>query len=491
MLTKSNFLLGSQCPKALWLSRHGASLGIAPKPLTAAAQFLVDQGQQVGRLAQQRFPGGVNLIGTVGFDLQARARETSRLISDGTDVLFEPVFIYGAVCAIDILVRDGDGWRICEVKAGTKVKERHVLDAGFQYHVVSACGLDISDISILHINNQYRREGEIDLDQLFIDESVLDQVLGMRADVETEIANLQTVLGSATMPEAEIGLQCMSPHDCPFVSQCWSHIPERSVFELTRGGRKRWDLYRDGITRLKDIPSDFPLTPGQKVQVQAERTGRTRIDRPAIRCFLRGLTYPIAHIDFETVAEAVPAYDGMHPYQQLPFQWSCHWEGESGTDITHHEFLADANSDPREDFIRSLLGVLRDAETILVYNKAFEDGRLREIQDQFPEFYDEIQGVRERLVDLAIPFQRKWLYSPEMHGSYSIKKVLPALVPELSYSDLTIGDGASASSAFVALRDETDLERVAQIRRQLLDYCCMDTWAMVEILERLCQVSRP
>jgi hypothetical protein len=488
MITKTDFLTGHQCPKNLWFRKNGAVLGIAPRTLSASAQFLIDQGQMVGKLARQRWLGGVNLLELAGFDLRRRANETSRLIANGANILFEAVFEHAeAVCAVDVLVRDGSGWHIHEVKAGTRVREHHVLDAAFQHHVLTGCGLDISDIYITHIDNGYVRQGDLDLDQLFIDESVLDPVLGMQDEVGTEIANLQAVLGSATMPEAEIGIQCLSPHDCPFLDQCWSHIPEHSVFELTRGGRKRWNLYRDGIAKLRDIPSDFPLTSAQKIQVRAEKTGSPEIDRPAIRSFLRGLALPITHMDFETVAEAAPAYDGMRPYQQLPFQWSVHRQEEQDGEIVHHEFLAEADGDPRAAFIRSLLGVLRGTGSVLVYNQSFEDGRLAELQDHFPELHDEIQAVRERLVDLMIPFQRRWYHKPGMHG-YSIKKVLPNLVPELSYGTMAVGDGASASAAFVGLREEPDPKRVAEVRGQLLAYCKLDTLAMVKLLEKLREV---
>jgi hypothetical protein len=254
---------------------------------------------------------------------------------------------------------------------------------------------------------------------------------------------------------------------------------------LTRGGEKSWNLYSMGTVELRDIPDDFPLSSSQQIQVAAEKAGTAVIDHGAIRGFLNSLRYPIAHIDFETVAEAIPRYGGMRPYQQLPFQWSVHRQECEGGDIVHHEFLADACSDPREPFVTSLLAVLQDAQTVTVYNKGFEDGRLAELQDQFPHLHGEIQSVRDRLVDLMVPFQRKWYYTPEMHGSHSIKKVLPALVPELSYADLQIANGASASAAYVQLRHETDPCRIAQIRSQLLRYCERDTLAMVKVLERL------
>jgi len=492
MITKTDFLTGHQCPKALWLSRHGASFGIAPKPLNPAAQFLIGQGRDVGLLAQERFPGGINLLEVAGFDLQARARETSRLISDGVSLLFEPVFIYeSAVCAVDILARAGERWHVHEVKSGTKVKGHHVLDAAFQYHVLTQAGLDVRDVSITHVNNQYRREGELDLDQLFVDDSVLDQVGGIQVDVATEITSLQTVLASSDIPDISIGPHCSSPHGCPYRGHCWSHVPERSVFDLVRGGKKCWDLYRKGITTIKDILPGTKLSPAQRTQVTAEQSGEPHVDRAKIGAFLDGLTYPLCHIDFETQAPAIPEFDGVRPYQQIPFQWSAHRQDDPDGEIKHHEFLAEAGDDLREPFMFALLEAVAGAETVLVYNKSFEAGRLAELRDYFPQYAAEIQGVIDRLVDLMIPFQKRWYYMPAMHGSYSIKSVLPALVPELSYSGMAISNGTSASAAFLGLRDETDHERVTQVRRQLLSYCKMDTWAMVMLLEKLSQVSRP
>jgi hypothetical protein len=491
-LTKSAFLLGSQCRKALWLHFHGATHGVIPAPLNTAAQFLIDQGREVGRLAQARFPGGIDLLSTVGFELEARARETTRLIGDGADALFEAVFAQGeAVCAVDILVRDDDGWLLHEVKSGTKVEDHHVLDAAFQYWVLARAGLDVRDVSITHVNNQYRRQGELDLDQLFTDESVLATVRDMQADVGAEIANLQTVLASGDIPDISIGPHCSSPHGCPYRSYCWSEIPERSVFDLVRGGKKCWELYRQGIITVKDIPATTKLSPAQWTQVTSEKSGEPHVDRAKIRTFLDGLTLPIWHIDFETYAPAIPEFDGVRPYQQLPFQWSAHRQDYHDEEITHYEFLADAGPDPREPFVASLLEAVDRAETVLVYNKSFEAGRLAELRDHFPQYADQLQGVIDRLIDLMVPFQKRWHYSPEMHGSYSIKAVLPALVPELSYSGMAIGDGATASAAFLGLRNETDPERIAEVRRRLLAYCRLDTLAMVKLLEKLRQVSRP
>jgi len=485
-LTKTNFLVGHQCPKALWLRKHGEGLGIVPEALSGLAQFLVDQGGEVGRLARWRFPGGIDLARVAGSDMTLRSVETQRLMKAGAAVLYEAVFEHaGAACAVDVLVRDNEQWLLYEVKAGTKVESHHVLDAAFQYWVLAGTGLGINDISIAHIDNQYVRRGGLDPSQLFFTESVLAPVREMLDAVEAEIASLQAVTASDEMADVDIGPHCSSPHDCPFRRHCYSDIPERSVFDLARGGSKCWKLYRQGVLTVRDIPSTAKLSPSQQVQVQAEKTGKPGVDRTKIRTFLNGLSYPLCHIDFETVAEAIPRYDGMHPYEQLPFQWSVHRQETAGGAIVHYEFLADANGDPRESFVTSLLSTLEGTGSVLVYNRSFEAGRLAELRDHFPEHADQLQGVIDRLVDLMVPFQKQWYYAPQQHGSYSIKAVCPALVPELSYSGLGISDGGMASAAFVGLMGETDADRIATVRSQLLAYCFMDTWAMVKLLEKL------
>lgn len=485
-LTKSDILTGCQCPKALWLRKHGDCCGIRPDELPPSAQFIIDQGRRVGELARERLPGGVNLLDSVGLGVDRRIEETSRLVEEGTPVMYEAAFEYaGAVCAVDILVGDGDGWQLLEVKSGTSVKDYHALDVAFQVWVLRHCGLRIDDAFLTHVSNDYVRRGDLDLNQLFADESMLITVRDMQQTVGERVAHLRTVLEQGECPDVPIGPHCTKPVDCPFRGHCWRHVPERSVFDLVRGGRKCWELYRSGVMAIRDIPDDYKLTAAQRTQVEAAKTGNSFIEHGKIQAFLDKLEWPIAHMDFETYAPAVPDFDGMRPYQQVSFQWSVHRQEQCGGEISHHEFLAEADGDPREPFVTYLLGAVEGAGSVLVYNRAFEDGRLIELQAHLPQYAARIQALRDRLVDLMEPFQRRWFYTQEMHGSYSIKAVLPALVPELSYSELDIGDGATASAAFVGLRGERDPARIAQIRSQLLAYCAMDTWAMVRLLDKL------
>lgn len=224
------------------------------------------------------------------------------------------------------------------------------------------------------------------------------------------------------------------------------------------------------------------------LQVQSEVNGTTHIDIEEIRNFTNGLIYPLSFLDFETIGPAVPKYNGSRPYQQLVFQYSLHIQETLTSVIEHREYLADPTKDPRIGFIEQLIQDCGSSGDILVYNIGFERGKLNDLIDVFPEYSNELLGIVNRLKDLMIPFQQKWYYTPVMKGSYSIKYILPALVPELSYNDLDIKEGGKASNTFLSMVNETFEGDVQKTRRQLLEYCELDTYAMVKILEKLLQV---
>ena len=154
-------------------------------------------------------------------------------------------------------------------------------------------------------------------------------------------------------------------------------------------------------------------------------------------------------------------------------------------DFEHKCFLAEPGTDPKKDFIEALLNCISSEGSVIVYNKAFENRILKEEALQFPQYADEIENIQNRMVDLMSPFRSKYYYVAAMKGSYSIKDVLPALVPELNYDELPINNGGSASQEYYQLQFENDLKKIEEIKKQLLDYCELDTWAMVKLLEKL------
>jgi hypothetical protein len=376
--------------------------------------------------------------------------------------------------------------KVYEVKSSTSISETYLNDAALQYYVISGLGIRVKDFSIVYINNQYLRNGDLNLQELFITESVLELILPLQKSVKQNVDRFKKLLVRKKMPDIDIGEHCHNPYTCGFYDYCRKHIPEDSIFDFSGMHlSKKYELYNDGIINLKDVPEDYPLNKNNEIQLHVFRSGKPLIDNKAIKSFLSDLNYPLYFMDFETFQPAVPLFDNSKPYQQIPFQYSVFIKKDKNSDAQHFEFLAESGIDPRKKFIESLLRVTKGKGDVLVYNKTFEITRLNEIARNFPEYADEIEKLISRIKDLMIPFQKKYYYAPEMKGSFSIKAVLPALVPELSYDELEINEGGLASIAYESLQTQTDLMIIAEIKKQLLEYCKMDTLGMVRILERL------
>ena len=487
-LSKSTFIRGLQCEKSLYLYKKHYKLK-DPKPSSLQAVF--DQGTNIGLLAQELFPNGADASPENHFKMVESVGKTQGFVSQGKSIIYEATFLYNNVlAALDILVKDEEGWKAYEVKSSTKVSDTYIKDAAIQYYTITNSGVDLKDISIVHINNQYTKDGELDINQLFTIESVYDQVLEFLPRIPNEVRRLKNVIESPEVPSVDIGNHCSDPYDCDFKGTCWKHIPDYSVFNISRLNKdKKFDLYNQGVITLDQIDlGHTDLNPNQVLQVQSEVNGTTHIDIEEIRNFTNGLNYPLYYLDFETIGPAVPKYNGSRPYQQLVFQYSLHIQETLTSVIEHREYLADPSQDPRIGFIEQLIRDCGTSGDILVYNIGFERGKINDLIDVFPEYSNELLGIVNRLKDLMIPFQQKWYYTPEMKGSYSIKYVLPALVPELSYNDLDIKEGGTASNTFLSMVNETFEGDVEETRRQLLEYCKLDTYAMVKILEKLLQV---
>ncbi len=487
ILSKSTFLKGLQCVKALYLYKHHYNW---QDKISEMQQSIFDRGHRVGELAQSLFPNGVDASPSSPRAYAKALEYTRELIEDGTEVIYEAALMYNEVLVYaDILVRNGSKWKIFEVKSSTSISETNINDISVQYYVMSNAGLEIEDISIIYINNEYVRSGDLDLNQLFIIESILPNAVENMDWVDEEVERLKGVVAQNEIPNIDIGLQCYNPYQCSFIGHCWRHIPENSVFDISRMHMtKKFDLYDSGIIGIDDIPEEFTMPASQQLQIYSYKTGETIIDKAAIEEFLSEIEYPLYFMDFESFQPAVPLFVNSKPYQQISFQYSLHYQKSKESKLEHKEFLAEAGPEPRIPFIERLLEDTSLLGQIIVYNKSFEKMILNGIAKDYPEYKNEIDERIERVVDIMIPFQKKWYYSPEMQGSYSIKKVLPALVPELSYEGLDINDGGSASVSYERLMEETDMIKILETRNNLLEYCKLDTLAMVEILNKLNEV---
>jgi len=482
-LSKSLYIRGLQCHKSLYLEKFHRDLkgGVADE-----TQRLFDIGHAVGETAQGLFPGGV-LIPYIDsrYGISEQVRLTREAMERGAGTIYEASLEHdGIFVRVDILHKGEHGWEIHEVKAGTKLDPVYVEDVALQYYVVTGAGLEVDHAGLCHINKDYTRRGDLKVEELFTSADITGQVKERQSFVVEQLRSQRRML-DGRLPEIDIGPQCTQPYDCDYRDHCWKHIPADSVFDLRGRGADPFGLYARGIVKQEEIPLDL-LNPAQQQQVVATMRQENFIDRERIRDFLNALSYPLYFLDFETFMSPIPLYEGTRPYQSVPFQYSLHCLTREGGDLHHREFLAEPCIDPRRPFLESLLAAVPEDACILAYNMSFEKGVLRELAARFPEHEEAVERRIERIRDLMAPFRRRDIYLWQLKGSYSIKQVLPALVPELSYDGLSIADGGAAMDAYHRMcMAKNDPKKLPEIRRNLRDYCELDTLAMVRILENL------
>ena len=478
-LSKSLYLRGKQCSKSLYLYKHHRSLRDEASP---SQQAIFDKGTDVGTLAQQLFPGGTE-ISFDGSSLPEQVKETQELISEGETTIYEASFEYdGLFVMVDILHKGDDGWELYEVKSSTSVKDVNYYDVAFQYYVLSGAGIDPQKACLVHINNEYVRDGDIEVQKLFAVSDLTNETMAFQKNVSQDIASMRSVL-AGDIPKEDIGPQCAAPYDCDFRGHCWNHIPDDSIFSLRGRGINKFDYYQQGIIKLEELPTN-ELNDNQKFQVEMYLSQGEHIDPEGLSAFLKTLWYPLCHFDFETFTSPVPLYDGMRPYQQVPFQYSMHIQKKKGGPIKHCEFLAEPNVDPREALVNQMLEEIPQGACVLAYNMAFEKTRIAELREAYPQYAERLTHIINNVRDLIVPFRKHYAYRWQQRGSNSIKKVLPAFT-DLSYKDLEISDGGMAMNAYHSMCAEKAPEKLADLRYWLLQYCKRDTEAMVKLHECL------
>ncbi|MBT3395202.1 DUF2779 domain-containing protein [archaeon] len=475
LLTKSKYLAGLQCPKYLWVQYHDRDR--IPEP-GAMAKHLFKEGDKVGEMAKKLYPEGID----ISFDsFKENLTKSKELLKEGKP-LFEPGYIHeNCFSRADVLVPVGDEWDIVEVKSGTKVKDVNVHDVSFQKYVYEGAGLKIRNCYLMHLNTEYVRDGDLDVEKLFKLRDITEKVEEFSKGLEDRIEVMLDVISADKDPRQDIGAHCKSPYACP-LTECWDHLEDNHVFKLYMGGAKSQSLYESGVHAIKDIPDAFKLTDKQDIQRECEKTGKEFVSKGDLKHFLKDLNYPLYYLDFETFNTAVPMFDGLSPHQQVPFQYSLHVVKEEGSKPEHYEFLYRGSSDPRKEFLDSLKGVIGSSGDIVVYHAPFEKSILKKVGNYFGE-EEWVSEVNSRIVDLLIPFRNFHYYNSKQQGSASIKKVLPALVGK-DYSGLGIQEGAAANTEFmrVTYSESEDKEKVYA---DLLEYCELDTKAMVWIVDKL------
>jgi predicted RecB family nuclease len=482
-LSKSKFVAGCQCLKRLYWQVHSPELAAEQDGATEA---IMQQGHDVGMLARQLFPGGVE-VGSEGW-LDQAIRTTRELVANReVPAIFEGVFEHdGVLVRADVLHRRRDGrWRLIEVKSSTSKKEEHLDDVAIQYRVLSRCGLDVGSACLAHVNRSFVfRGGSVDPWRFFRIRNVTRQVAKLQPKLTFQLRAAFTLLSMPTAPDIKPGSHCTAPVVCEFFERCNAQRPDDHIRFIPRiHASAMEELGEMGIESIRDVPDDFELTEIQRRACTSVQTGEPWFS-DELGEVLSGLKYPLYFMDFETVNPAIPRSAGMRPYDQLPFQFSVHSQKEPGATLEHREFLATDASDPRREFITSLCASLGKSGSIVVYS-SFESQRLSDLASWFPEFADRITAIQARLFDL-LPIVREHTYHPAYAGSYSIKAVLPALVPEMTYDGMQVANGQDAGLAWESLvRGSLDTSERDKIRKALLDYCGQDTLAMVRLLEKL------
>lgn len=488
-LSKSRFSAGKQCHKLLWWRVH-EPLAIELQP-DKVLQDRFDQGAQVGALAREQFVSGVLIRlddSTDGTDRTWDERDDERLnmtrqaMAAGANTIFEASFFAdNTFVSCDILLRESDGWRLIEVKSTNSAKEEHHLDAAIQVHVLELSGVKLTAVEIMHLNNECHFP---DLTNLFKRTVVTDEVRALLPGIHNEI-EAQLAMLRGPLPDVPIGLRCSEPYDCAFQERCWPKDPDHISNLYLIGRKKRCQENMDaGIHRISEIPPKKKLSFTAQRQIRSMKEQRMIVE-PNLARALEPFYGRVGFLDFETIVRAVPVWPDMIPWEQAAAQFSYHETNGDGT-YTHAEFLAEGPDDARPLLTQRMIEATAHAERIVTYS-GFEKTRIRGLQEVVPSLRAELIELEHKLIDL-LPVLRDHVYHPDFHGSFSIKKVLTPLVPELTYSDLVIVDGLVASVEIARLlfvAGKISAEEVPRVRKDLLEYCKRDTWAMVKLLEKM------
>jgi hypothetical protein len=440
----------------------------------------MEQGNDVGFLTTQHFPGGV-LIDFARDRMQEMVEATRQALAEGAPAIFEASFFEdGVFVAVDVLERLDEGFRVIEVKSSSSVKEQHIPDVAIQVHVLRKAGLDVREAALMHLNKGHRHPDQGDL---FVRADVMAKVEAFLPEVPDLIREYRTILDGPD-PGACLGDQCARNRECPLDAACWPQEPDHIRKLHGVGAKTALKYMRQNVHHFGDLPEDAKVPAPAQRQLEAWEQDRMLVE-PGLAADLEPFRGRVGFLDFETVARAIPMWEGMKPWQTVTVQFSYHERQPDGT-YTHAEWLADGWEDPQPALARALVEATRGAERVAMYT-TFERDRIRELAEAVPELAAELQDLEARLVDLKKVIQDNVAH-PDFLGSYSIKDVLTPLVPELSYTDLEVSGGMTASVEIARLITHghaLDDDELAAKRAALLEYCKLDTWAMVRLVERL------
>ena len=493
LLSKTDYILYRECPKNVWYKIHRPDL-YSESDLSEFEKTIIETGNEIELIARKLFPTGI-LIGGRGIESQ---KLTQSYIDKKQEVLFQPIFIQdGLLAAIDILKYnpEDNSYSVYEVKSTNNVDPKvHFYDLAFQVSLLKKYGLNITQTCIIHLNSEYIRSGELNISELLKIVNATKEVRELLAVIEEETAEAIKYLSQDDEPN---GSCCCiykgrSRH-CSTFKHSNPHVPEYGVHDITRIGNskaKLQELIDGNIFDLNKIPEHIKLSEIQKNQVEAYVLNKAFIDKEKIEEELDKLVFPLYFLDYETFPCAIPRFNGFSPYQQIPFQYSLHVLKSPNEKPEQHEFLHTGTNDPSASFTESLIKDIGKTGSIIVWHKDFECGRNEEIAERIPEAKPFMDALKERIYDLEEIFKKQYHVHKDFQGGTSIKRVLPVLVPELTYKELEIREGGTAADTWNKLVNghyfgETKERTISNLKV----YCGLDTYAMYAIWHKLNQLS--
>jgi len=490
-LSKSKYCKAIRCKKILWMDKYKSE-----EKNEADKDAIFENGKKVGEYAKRLFGEYIDI--EYDSDLSKMIIKTQEALETKPSIITEASFVYNKnFCSVDILKNEIDGIEIYEVKSSTSITDIYLEDASYQYYILTSLGYQVKKVCIVYINKEYYRHGELEINKLFNIEDVTDIAINKKNDIEEQIKEINKYMEKNNKdeePDETIGVKCIRPYGCDYWGYCTKDLPRPNIFDIGGGMRldKKFEKYYEGLSSFEDL-QNLDINEKAREQIDFEINNREpKIEIEPVREFIDSLKYPLYFIDFETFQLTIPEYEGTKPYQQLPFQYSLHIINEKGGQVQHKEFLAEADDKNfLRNFAETMIKDLPDNGSVIVYNKGFECSRIKELSKLFPDLKKDLMRINNNIVDMYPIFRKRNIYLKEMQGSASIKKVLPALYPddpELNYSNLPlVHHGNEASETFLNLKKYSKEEQ-EKMRKGLLLYCELDTYAMVKIWEKLIEI---
>ena len=480
-ISKSQYLVGLDCKKALWLSKNRKDLDASPD---ASAEYRYQVGNEVGDIAKRFFGAGYENQRKY-FEIEEAYKDTKDRIGEGETLLYEGLAIHTknkAHARADVLRQKDGSWELYEVKSSTSAKDYHIDDLSFQFMVFNDFGLDLKKIGVLHLNKNYKRKKDIKINSLLEISDVTENVLAQQNDISQKVEDILAVYYAEHEPSIDIGSHCK---DCSYKEYCWREKPKYNIFNIYRGSKAEKIYKNNASVAIEDLSKDEYPKGNKKIDVQSYLTNEIYLNKKKLTNFLDQIEFPIFYLDFETFSPAIPLFLDTKPYQHIPFQLSLHIEEKRGGVLKHKKYLHKQKNDPRLLFAETLIKICQKKGTILVYNQSFEMNIIKLLAESFPHIKDDLLALNDRMVDLLEPFRSRYVYSSKQMSSASIKKVLPAFTSK-SYNNLAIQDGLSASIKYEDFFNKRMTGEELEAYWEAVDkYCELDTMGMVDLLKSI------